>query len=879
MRWAAALLFLTGLGGTAAQAGGFGFTVTNATVNNLDSSGNPNTRTFAVVGDKLTIVGAPFSSYQSTSGAPAIADNDLNRYTADVAATATAVTGNVVRYQGTFTITYTGPAFPAGNVVETGSVDLTATYNGSGNGIVRGLFLATPGAGAAPFDKDFALYNPGRFFGVYTPNGGNPALGSITANLNAGDEGFLASINESTLVNNDANSNGRADVGETFTLTTPLSGYYPTAAGSLMTLADSDLSRYTLTLNGTAASVVGTTVQYNGTFSIKYTGPAYPAGAEVETGAFNLTAEFNEALTRAAKLSGTFVAAPGVPAALAGDPNFSNSDFAIFNPADFHGTYVPSGGGANGIVSGTMTGGVVGFSASLANGTVTNNDANSNGHADVGETFTATLPLAAYLAVGAPELLDKDLSRYSVTLNGTATAVAGTTVTYTGPFRITYSGPAITTDIEAGTFTITADYSAGDGSAHLSGALTADAGAQTPTPPFDVTDYAAFNPAVLNGHYTPIGAGATGSLRASLVGGSNVEQIQTRKVGAGIEGSPTAATDTNDNRRAIVASGARLYVLDPATGDDAPGWAGGKALDGRVIGRAAVLRDDVFVGTDAGTLYRFNLITGAQTGSGQPGGAGSKILTAPAPADTNNDGVADEVYISVSNLNGTAATAIVKVAPAALGTPTAGPTLLSANAISVSSPAVPGTGKVFVGTQAGLFVLDTSLTPQNSTATPTPTSPFVAGPNVYVGTGNGSTFQTINASTGVLGPTFPLGSPLQLSAFYEKRSNLLQAGVSDGRIYSFNLDGTFAGLTLPGLFNQANTGGSFSMPVQSNNILYRATQNKQIISGIALNGDSQQTIDLISAVGGAVSATGQTVGADYILGASADGYIHMIGVR
>lgn len=893
-KWAAALLLLPGLGAASSHAAGFGFTITNATVVNHD---NVIANGRADVGESFDITGATFTSYLSTGpadGVPAIADADLNRYSANVHANVVSVVGDVVSYTGTFAIRYTGPGYPSGADVATGNVTLTATFDALGRARVNGLFQANPGpaadvAGDPNFaGTDFSPFNPGRFSGAYLPDAGG-ATGKLTGGLNAGQEGFLATINQAAMTNDDANHNGMADVGETFTLTAPLASYWPTNPGALLPLTDSDLSRYTITLNGTARSVVGHTVGYDGTFRITYTGPGHPSGVDVETGGFLLTAQFNEGATASAKLTGTFYATPGVEAGIQGDPQLGNTDFAIFNPATFNGTYTPNtvGGGA-GTVSGSLSGGVVGFSASLANGAVTNVDNNpANGKADVGETFTADIPLAAYVAVGAPELLDKDLSRYSVHLNGTVASVVGSSVQYAGAFRITYTGPDATANIEAGSFAITANFKA-DGSAELDGTLHAFPGAETPVAPFDGTDFSPFNDVAFTGHYEPnAGDPAHGTLRGSLVGGSNVPKIVSRKVGASIEGSVTAATlaapsTATDNRRAIVASGNKLYVIDPVTGDDAPGWAGGATLDGAVAGRAAYLGNDLFVGTVNGTLYRFSLTNKADTSSVQPGGAGSAIYTAPAVAASSTDPTkAGSVYVSVSHPSGSAS--VVKLDAQNLGA-TPVPTFTMDGAVSVSSPAVPGTGRVFVGSNNGLYSLDAAtLTPLGGSVSglSVPTSPFVAGPTVFVGVGDGTDFRAISASTGAAEPGKGdrLDSPLMISAFYEKRSNLLQAGLADGRIRSFDMTGTPLGYTLPGLFNPVNTGGSFSMPVQANNILYRATEKAQIISGIALNGDNQQTVDLISKAQGAVSATGQTPGADFVLASSPDGYVHMLSVR
>lgn len=879
LRWATALLALAALNTAGARAAGFGFTVSSATVVNNDANNNGK----ADVGETFTVTNAKFSSYVSSGGAPKIADGDLDRYSADIHGTVVAVNGNEVRYTGPFSITYTGPAYPLGLVIETGQTEFWATFQPDGSAILRGNFKAKPGnepgMDSDPNfrDTDFEPYNPGRFFGLYTPTPGNPATGTISANMNAGPEGFAASLHNATLTNNDANSNGMADVGETFTMTAPIAAYYPQTADALLPLRDADLSRYQLVLNGTVVSVVGRSVDYTGAYSLRYTGPAYPAGVEVETGTFSLNALFNESGTGAAKLSGQFVATVGVPAGLASDPNFSNTDFAIFNPATFNGTYEPASPGAlSGSVSGNLTGGVLGFSATVGNGVLTNNDTNNNGVADVGETFVATGPLSAYMAVGAPPLLDKDLNRYTITLNGTVATVVGQVVTYTGTFRLTYSGPSLTADIETGVFDLRAVFAA-DGTAHLAGSLTADVGAPAGGP-FASTDYAPFNDAAIEGFYRS--SGATGSFFARITSGTMVQSIASRKLGAAIEGSPTAATSTTDARRAVVAAGNMLYVLDPATGYDAAGWENGKVLDGKVVGnnRPVVLRDQVFVGTDTGMLYRFDLNTGALLSSGRPGGAGSSILTAPAPVAA---APMDQVVVSVANWNGGTASAIVRLAADNLTAPVAGPQVLSPAGLATSSPAIPLNGNVYVGTSDGLFLLNyADLTIKAQSPVSVFTSPLVAESTVWVGTGDATQLQALNANnlSALEGTTYNLNSPLQLGAFYDSVNGYVYAGTYDGRVHAFNTAGAYAGLVLPGLFNPENTGNSMSMPVAAGRLMFRATNNKQVLFGIPLNGDAQGAVDVVSPVAGAMAATGQTAGADFVISASGDGFIHMMSL-
>jgi hypothetical protein len=545
-----------------------------------------------------------------------------------------------------------------------------------------------------------------------------------------------------------------------------------------------------------------------------------------------------------------------------------------------------------------------GFSASLANGTVTNHDENANGRADVGETFEADVPLAAYVSVEAPVLADKDLGRYSVRFNGTATDVEGGEVTYEGGFVLRYTGPTVTTDIESGNFTMHADYSRGDASARLTGTVTAKAGAESGTPPFDKTDFAAFNPASFDGYYAPIpGDPAHGTMRGSLHGGRLAVPIHSRKLGAAIEGSPTAAMDANGNRRVIVASGSTLYVLDPATGNDAPGWEGGRTLDGKVLGRASVLGRRLYVGTDTGWLYDFDLETGNVNGAVQPGKEGSSIYGAPAVLDKN---IYDKpgIFVVVSHANGSTATSIMRLDPANLALPPAELTL-SANAISVSSPAVsPEYNAVFVGTQDGFMLVGPSLAPMKKVLyqASTPTSPFIThwleqlGTGgilkiwhtvVFVATGDGSELKVLDLTANEPPVSIKLESPLQLSAFAEtwnRTGPIVVAGVADGRIYRIFADGTGVGFERPDLFSPENTGGSLAMPVEANNVVYRATEKKQILSGRIMDvpGTSHTidlAIDLISAVRGAMAATGPQPDKDFVAGVSPDGYIHMIGVR
>ncbi|HEY3411443.1 MAG TPA: hypothetical protein VGM51_00145 [Armatimonadota bacterium] len=873
MRWAAALLLLTGLCVNRAWADGFGFTVANATVTNVKGSGNTNVNV-AEVGDTFTVTGAAFTSYRSSGAAPAINDNDLNKYTADLTGTATQVTGNQVRYEGTFTLKYTGSV---SLTIVTGELDVRAVYGPDGSAVLTGFLLADAKLPLpAPWNNtDFSLYNPGRFYGVYKPAPGDYTHGSLACNLNAGNIGFATSISDTTVQNQKAPGNtdtAHAEVGDTFSLLAPLASYY-TIGGP--PLNNNDLSSYTLGFNATVTNVTGTLVTYVGTFTLTYTAPDFPSGLVIETGSLSLLASYNEPFTGAAKLTAQLIATNGNATT---QTPWDNTDYAIFNPGVFTGTYKPTVlGSATGIVSGSLQGGVLGFSASIADGTIINSKAPGNldvNKAEVGDPFHASGPLAAYLAVGAPPLLDRDLSKYTVVLDGTATAVIGTTVMYDGVFRITYSG-GITANVESGTFNIVAVYDAA-ANAQLSGVLNAKAGAESSVPPFNTTDYAAFNPGKFTGKYTRVQVGF-GTLHGGLIGGTLTVPIQSRLLGTAIEGSATAATQTDDARRAIVASGSTLFVLDPATGNDAPGWEGGKTLSGKVPGRSAVLKDALYVGTDTGTVYAFDLKTGALINSVQLD-PNAHIYSGMAVVDKTLTGEpTDTIVVPVfrSDLN---QTLLYKI-PTTLTAPLT--VKLSDGAISTSAASVPMNGLIFVGSNDGLFTVRYSdLSIQSTVATPTTTSPLTVGDAVYVGTGTGTTLLKLNVATGVSdGHPFELSSPLTLSAFYEKRSNLIQAGTSDGRISSFDNAGSFMGYTLPGLFNPDNTGGSQSMPVSSNNVLYRATENKEILSCKPLNGDDQQMIAVMSPVRGPMSATGQTPGADYLIATSPDGTVHLIGVR
>jgi hypothetical protein len=873
MKWAA-LLMTMGLGAGAALAGGFGFSISSATVNNNDSNGNG----IADVGETLTVTGAPFASYRSSGSAPVIADNDLNRYSANIAATATEVVGTKVRYQGTFELIYNGPQFS--NVkVEAGTLDVRAEYDASGTAILDGTFMANPGAetNTAPWNTtDFSPYNTGRWFGVYIRNAADHSKGLLGCSMNAGQVGFAASMNNALLTNADENNNGVADVGETFSMDATVASYY-TVGGPPLNNNDIDLYHFIVAPGqGKVISVTGTTATYEGPFTIRYINPALSYDQAIESGTFRFTASFYGDVGGDAKLTGLMLASPGI---LNTTPPWENTDFSIFNPGTFNGTYHTQGKTA--LVSGTLIGGVLGFSTSSGAGSVINNDTNGNGVADVGETYRAILPLSSYFSAGAPPLLDKDLNKYSLSMDGTATTVVGTTVTYTGTWKLTYTdnlaSPPISIDVETGTFTNTAVYDGTTGAAEVTAELNAKPGVESNIPPFDITDYAPFNPGTFKGHYAPNAGGATGSLRGGLTAGTVARQITSRRFANGVEGSPTAAVQTDDARRAIIGSGTKLYVVDPATGNDAPGWEGGKTIDGKVFGRASVYKDTCYVGTDAGTLYAFDLKTGALLGSGKPAGAGSKILTAPAVVPAALVGEASDSII-VSATSGAGAV-VVKVLPTNLGVAVA--TQPIGGAQSVSSPSIPNASLVFVGSDASLVALRTSdLAIQQTANLVTPTSPIGVGGKVFVGVNaGGSTFATLNGATGLQENAFALSSNLILGAFYEKKVNLVHAGTQDGRIQSFNPDGTFAGYTLSGLFNFANTNGSRSMPVVSNSIIYRSTENKQILSGWPLYGDSQETIDTVTSVRQSLAATGQTVGSDWIIGVAPDGNAQFIAVR
>ena len=110
-------------------------------MNNFDTNNND----IADVGEMFTITGAPFASYRSDGNAPVINDNDLDRYSANITATATEVVGNKVRYQGTFQLVYNGPVY-SNVIVETGTLDVRAEYQPGGSAVLKGTFMATPGA-------------------------------------------------------------------------------------------------------------------------------------------------------------------------------------------------------------------------------------------------------------------------------------------------------------------------------------------------------------------------------------------------------------------------------------------------------------------------------------------------------------------------------------------------------------------------------------------------------------------------------------------------------------------------------------------------------------------------------------------------------------
>ena len=149
-KWAALLLAM-GLCAGAGYAAGFGLAVASATVNNFDTNNND----IADVGEMFTITGAPFASYRSDGNAPVINDNDLDRYSANITATATEVVGNKVRYQGTFQLVYNGPVY-SNVIVETGTLDVRAEYQPGGpttlgaGGSTEARVVLDDGAAAAP---------------------------------------------------------------------------------------------------------------------------------------------------------------------------------------------------------------------------------------------------------------------------------------------------------------------------------------------------------------------------------------------------------------------------------------------------------------------------------------------------------------------------------------------------------------------------------------------------------------------------------------------------------------------------------------------------------------------------------------------------------
>ncbi len=879
-RWVTTLLLSSSVA-CGALAGGFGFSIAGADITNNDLNNNG----IADVGESFTMTGAKFSHYRSTAGAPAITQDDLDRYSADITGTVVAVVGQSVHYVGTFKINYKGPV--VSSPVESGTLDIWADYQWNKIAMLRGLFLATPGSepgAVAPFDTtDFSPYNSGRFFGVYAPLPGGKT-GRIGCNMNAGSVGIAAALDNGVMDNDDKNGNGVADPGETFKLVAKAASY--TSLGG-PDITQNDLDRYTVELNGTCSTVVGRKATYGGLFKVIYTGPAYPAGHQVESGTFTMTADYALGTPGAARLMGEFAATPGAEST---DINFKNTDFAIFNPGVFFGTYQPIGNGAKGSVSGSIVGGVLGFSASVAEAAVANADTNSNDRVDVGETFSATGPLSAYMAVGAPLLMDNDLNRYSLSLTGTATSVAGTKVHYDGTFTLTYTGPDLVAVVETGTVSADAEYAA-DGTAALTGTLIAKAGAEFTAPPFDVTDWAPFNGAEFKAFYAQNPADhSKGTLRFFWQGGTLVRTLVSRKVGSAIEGSPAAATLINtgsdpaldDARRVLVTSGSTLFVIDPATGLDSKGFKGGFALDGQATSRPAVLKDKAYVGTEKGTVYALDLRTGSVVSTGKPIGAGAKIA-AIAPVDKLLTGDVKDQLIIVANTP--TSSVVTKVAADNVAAPLT-PTVDLDITPSTSSPVVADTGKVFVGTDTALYMLNyATLAPTGIVMEKTATSPLAVGTNVFVGTGTGQKLVQINSSKGTVIGFYDLTSPLSQSAFYENaKSKLIIAGVNDGRVFTFKSDGTPTGLAIAGLFNNEQTGGSVNAPVLSNGILYRGTMKKQIVSAgslkeVNLNCDNQEIVNLVSVPTGAIVATGQNPAKDWVSAVNAEGIIHFIATR
>jgi hypothetical protein len=131
----------------------------------------------------------------------------------------------------------------------------------------------------------------------------------------------------------------------------------------------------------------------------------------------------------------------------------------------------------------------------------------NNNIADVGDGFSITGgTFLTYLAdtPADPQLNNADLANYTYNLNGTASAVNGNLVTYTGTYSINYTGFG-GNPVSAGNFSIDATFSS-PLSATLTGSLTESSHAGAP-----FQDLGAYSSVTFNGLFAANPLNAPGS--------------------------------------------------------------------------------------------------------------------------------------------------------------------------------------------------------------------------------------------------------------------------------------------------------------------------------------------------------------------------------
>jgi plastocyanin len=316
------------------------------------------------------------------------------------------------------------------------------------------------------------------------------------------------------------------------------------------------------------------------------------------------------------------------------------------------------------------------------------------------------------------------------------------------------------------------------------------------------------------------------------------------------------------------ASGTKLYLmnaLDSLLGD-AANWAGGKDLGGTVSGRPSFGSVGgalaLAVGTNSGRALVFDVASGGILTDSTM--AGASIPTAPAFVHHTGG---DDVYWGIQTATGPA---LVRSRAGAFSAPLT----LGVSTVTIrSSPAIFD-GTLVVGTSADVrtFRVDPSsgaLTPQSIPASGDAlnTSPVVSrSGEALVGGSSGKVYK-INLATGATdGAAVSLpaaASPLS-EPFYTAATDTAAFGGKNGSVYYISAHGIGTPASL------ASTVSFGSGALVSPLLLGANTFAADAVGDFGMAGGSF-ALQMGSAAGGAVAATGTTSGVDRVIANTVDG--------